>query len=88
MNPDRALRRLAISRDWPVLDFTETGGLAERTRFSEVRRPAVAATALGAGLAAAGVAPVRRPPAVRLAKTEAATVLSFMKVAKPFPGRA
>lgn len=55
VNPDRALRRLAISRDWPVLDFTRPVALAERTRFHEVRRPAVAATALGAGLAAAGV---------------------------------
>ncbi|TCN39166.1 HAD superfamily hydrolase (TIGR01490 family) [Kribbella orskensis] len=55
VNPDRALRRLAISRDWPVLDFTRPVALAERTRFTEVRRPAVAATALGAGLAAAGV---------------------------------
>jgi HAD superfamily hydrolase (TIGR01490 family) len=55
VNPDRALRRAAISRDWPVLDFTKPVALAERTRFHEVRRPAVAATALGAGLAVAGV---------------------------------
>ncbi|WP_344218200.1 HAD-IB family hydrolase [Kribbella sancticallisti] len=55
VNPDRALRRLAIARDWPVLDFTKPVALAERTRFHEVRRPAVAVTAVSAGLAAAGV---------------------------------
>ncbi len=55
VNPDRALRRLAISRDWPVLDFVKPVALEERKRFPEVRRPAVAATAVGAGLAAAGV---------------------------------
>ncbi|WP_020392791.1 HAD-IB family hydrolase [Kribbella catacumbae] len=55
VNPDKALRRLAISRDWPVLDFSKPVALAERARFTEVRRPAVAATVVGAGLAAAGV---------------------------------
>lgn len=55
VNPDRALRRLAISRDWPVLDFSKPVALGERTRFREVRRPAVAATAVGAGIAAAGL---------------------------------
>jgi HAD superfamily hydrolase (TIGR01490 family) len=55
VNPDRALRRLAISRDWPVLDFVKPVALEERKRFPEVRKPAVAATAVGAGLAAAGV---------------------------------
>ena len=54
VNPDRALRRVATSRDWPVLDFSKPVALAERTRFHEVRRPAVAATLVGAGLAAAG----------------------------------
>ena len=52
VNPDRALRRLAVARDWPVLDFTRPVALEERTRFQEVRRPAVAATAVAAGLAA------------------------------------
>lgn len=55
VNPDRALRRLASSRGWPVLDFTEPVALAERSRLREARRPAVAATAVGAGLAAAGL---------------------------------
>ena len=55
VNPDKALRRLAISRDWPVLDFTEPVALADRARLREARRPALAATAVGAGLVAAGV---------------------------------
>jgi HAD superfamily hydrolase (TIGR01490 family) len=52
VNPDKALRRLAVSRDWPVLDFSKPVGLAERSRFPEVRRSALA-TAAVAGLAAA-----------------------------------
>ncbi|WBQ04922.1 HAD family hydrolase [Kribbella sp. CA-293567] len=53
-NPDKALRRLATERCWPVLDFSKPVALAERTRFHEVRRPAVAASVLGVGMAAAG----------------------------------
>ncbi|MEV0798058.1 HAD family hydrolase [Kribbella sp. NPDC050281] len=51
VNPDKALRRLAAERDWPVLDFKVPVGLAERSRLREVRRPAMAA-GLVAGLAA------------------------------------
>ncbi|MBB6566064.1 HAD family hydrolase [Kribbella sandramycini] len=51
VNPDKALRRLAQSRDWPVLDFSQPVGLTERSRLREVRRPAVAA-GLVAGVAA------------------------------------
>ncbi|MFG1627745.1 HAD family hydrolase [Kribbella sp. NPDC049227] len=51
VNPDKALRRLAAERDWPVLDFKEPVGLTERSRLREVRRPAMAA-GLVAGLAA------------------------------------
>jgi HAD superfamily hydrolase (TIGR01490 family) len=52
VNPDKALRRLAAERDWPVLDFKVPVGLAERSRLHEVRRPAMAAglvAALAAG---------------------------------------
>jgi HAD superfamily hydrolase (TIGR01490 family) len=45
VNPDKALRRIAIARDWPVLEFKEP---AERSRFSDVRRPAVAAGVVAA----------------------------------------
>jgi HAD superfamily hydrolase (TIGR01490 family) len=51
VNPDKALRRLAVARDWPVLDFSEPETLAQRGRFHPVRRPAVAIAAVG-GLAA------------------------------------
>jgi HAD superfamily hydrolase (TIGR01490 family) len=51
VNPDKALRRLAVARDWPVLDFIEPVGLTERSRLRRVRRPAVATVAV-AGLAA------------------------------------
>lgn len=55
VNPDRALRRLAVARDWPVLDFVKPVALDERTRFPDVPKPALTATAVGAGLAVAGV---------------------------------
>jgi HAD superfamily hydrolase (TIGR01490 family) len=55
VNPDKQLRRLAAERGWPVRDFTEPVGLAERTRFRSVSTPVLAATALGAGAAAAGL---------------------------------
>jgi HAD superfamily hydrolase (TIGR01490 family) len=51
VNPDKALRRLAHSREWPVLDFSEPVGLTERSRLKDVRRPALAAGVV-AGLAA------------------------------------
>ena len=51
VNPDKALRRLAVERDWPVLNFKEPVGLSEHSRFREVRRPALAAGVI-AGLAA------------------------------------
>ncbi|TCO47612.1 HAD superfamily hydrolase (TIGR01490 family) [Kribbella antiqua] len=54
VNPDKALRRLAVSRDWPVLDFSEPVGLAEQSRFRQVRRPAMTTVAV-AGLAAWGL---------------------------------
>jgi HAD superfamily hydrolase (TIGR01490 family) len=56
VNPDRALRREAVARDWPVLVFTKPVRL--RDRFSGVTLPptsALAAVAVGAGAASAGV---------------------------------
>jgi HAD superfamily hydrolase (TIGR01490 family) len=56
VNPDRALRREAASREWPVLVFTKPVRL--RDRFSGVTLPppgALAAAAVGAGAATAGV---------------------------------
>jgi HAD superfamily hydrolase (TIGR01490 family) len=55
VNPDRALRRVAARHNWPVLDFHQPVPL--RSRFGELRssRPAMAAAAVGAGAAAAGL---------------------------------
>jgi HAD superfamily hydrolase (TIGR01490 family) len=52
VNPDKVLRRTAVQRDWPVLDFNKPVRLRKRVPF-ETRRT-VAAVALGAGAAAAG----------------------------------
>jgi HAD superfamily hydrolase (TIGR01490 family) len=65
VNPDRTLRREAIRRGWPVLDFHRPVSL--RSGFGDLRaaRPAMAAAAVGAGAAAAGLvwyAARRRPP--------------------------
>ncbi len=54
VNPDRALRKEAAIRGWPVLAFERPVSL--RRRFARVSsRPVLAASALGAGVAAAGV---------------------------------
>jgi len=52
VNPDRALRRFAVERDWPILTFSRTVPLRSRLRPS----PALAGAAVGAGMAAAGLA--------------------------------
>ena len=57
VNPDRALRRVALERGWPVLVFTRPVSL--RARLGRVQLPRVttlAAAAAGAGAATAGVA--------------------------------
>jgi HAD superfamily hydrolase (TIGR01490 family) len=55
VNPDRALRRLAGERGWPVLEFRHPIPLARRLR--EQRAVPVAAAALGVGVGVAiGVA--------------------------------
>jgi len=55
VNPDRALRRLAVARGWPVLDFSEPIGLGEAAGFRQANLPALALTAVGAGLVGAGL---------------------------------
>ncbi|AYY11751.1 HAD family hydrolase [Actinobacteria bacterium YIM 96077] len=57
VNPDRALRRSAADRGWPVLVFSKPVALRQRgTPFRDAPKPAVAAAAIGAGAAAAGLA--------------------------------
>ncbi|CAM5726278.1 MULTISPECIES: HAD family hydrolase [Streptomyces] len=57
VNPDRALRREAVSRGWPILDFHRPVRLKQRLpAFSVPPRPAlVAAAAIGAAAATAGL---------------------------------
>ncbi|MEV6961380.1 HAD-IB family hydrolase [Streptomyces sp. NPDC051207] len=57
VNPDRALRREAVARGWPILDFHRPVRLKQRLpAFSVPPRPAlVAAAAIGAAAATAGL---------------------------------
>lgn len=56
VNPDRALRREALAREWPVLVFTRPVQLRQRAGYlTPPSRPAVAVAALGAAVTAAGV---------------------------------
>ncbi|MFD0639203.1 HAD family hydrolase [Catenulispora yoronensis] len=53
VNPDRALRKEAAARDWPILVFDKP--VALRSRVGELAaKPAVSGTALGLALAVAG----------------------------------
>jgi HAD superfamily hydrolase (TIGR01490 family) len=52
VNPDRALRRLAAERNWPIVVFSKPE--TQRTRTKEANRSTLAAVAIGAGVAAAG----------------------------------
>jgi len=55
VNPDRALRKEAIAREWPILDFTNPVSLRARMGLAGPRTPVFAAAGLGAGVAAAGL---------------------------------
>ncbi len=56
VNPDRALRREAATRHWPILVFTKPVGLRDRVpNVSLPPRPTMAAAALSAGAATAGL---------------------------------
>lgn len=57
VNPDRALRRMARERGWPVLVFTRPVSLRSRVAgFRGSGRPVMAGTAVGVGAAVAGIA--------------------------------
>jgi phosphoserine phosphatase len=55
VNPDRALRRVAVERGWPVLHFDRAVSVRSRLVNARQSGPAVAGTAVGLG-AAAGLA--------------------------------
>jgi HAD superfamily hydrolase (TIGR01490 family) len=56
VNPDRALRRAALTRGWPVLDFSRPVPLRRRLGRIPVPTAGEAAAAVGAGAATAGLA--------------------------------
>jgi HAD superfamily hydrolase (TIGR01490 family) len=56
VNPDRALRREAVAREWPVLSFDRPVRLHQRFgALTMPPRPVLAAAAIGAALATAGL---------------------------------
>jgi HAD superfamily hydrolase (TIGR01490 family) len=54
VNPDRALRKAALERGWPVRQFTRP--VSMRARFSVPPRPVVTGAAMGVGAAVVGLA--------------------------------
>ena len=54
VNADRALRKIALDRGWPLLIFTKPVTL--RSRFGASRAPAMTGAAIGIGAAVAGIA--------------------------------
>ena len=52
VNPDRALRKVAVERDWPTLTFSNAIPLRERISGLRPEHPTLTATAVGAGIAA------------------------------------
>ncbi|RIQ27324.1 HAD family hydrolase [Jiangella rhizosphaerae] len=56
VNPDRALRRAAADHGWPVLVFSKPVALRQRASIRDAPKPAIAAAAISAGAAAAGLA--------------------------------
>jgi hypothetical protein len=65
VNPDRALRRLAVARGWPVLDFSHRVTLRDRVPVPPrpVLITAAALTGAAIGVVVAGLR--RRPTTVR-----------------------
>ena len=55
VNADRALRKTALDRGWPMLTFSNAVPLRERISGLRPEHPAATATVVGAGVAAAGL---------------------------------
>ena len=77
VNPDRALRKAALQRGWPVRQFTRPVPL--RARFSAPPAPVVTGAAMGVGAAVVGLAWYARYRALRVAALPPPTA--------PTPGR-
>jgi HAD superfamily hydrolase (TIGR01490 family) len=71
VNPDRALRKVALQRGWPVLQFTRP--VSMRARFSAPPAPVVTGAAMGVGAAVVGLAWYARHRALRGALLAPAT---------------
>jgi HAD superfamily hydrolase (TIGR01490 family) len=71
VNPDRALRKAAAERGWPVLEFTRP--VSMRSRFAVPPTPVVTGAAMGVGAAVAGLAWYARRRALRAVATAAST---------------
>ena len=54
VNPDKALRKVATERGWPVREFRRPVALTQRIRPPKPSRPVVATAAAGLGAAALG----------------------------------
>jgi HAD superfamily hydrolase (TIGR01490 family) len=65
VNPDRALRKAALERGWPVLQFTRP--VSMRARFSVPATPVMTGAAMGVGAAVVGLAWYARHRALRSA---------------------
>ena len=66
VNPDRALRRTAADRGWPVREFTRP--VPMRTRFAVPPAPVVTGAAVGVGAAVVGLTWYARHRAMRQAR--------------------
>jgi HAD superfamily hydrolase (TIGR01490 family) len=55
VNPDRALRKIATEREWPLLTFSNAVPLRERISGLRPEHPTLTATAVGAGIAVGGL---------------------------------
>jgi HAD superfamily hydrolase (TIGR01490 family) len=78
VNPDRALRKAALQRGWPVRQFERP--VSMRARFSAPPSPVVTGAAMGVGAAVVGLAWYARHRALR-----AGVVAPDARA--PFPGR-
>jgi HAD superfamily hydrolase (TIGR01490 family) len=56
VNPDRALRRIAVERGWPILAFARPVSLRSRLALRRPSGPLVAGAAVSVGAAVAGLA--------------------------------
>jgi hypothetical protein len=65
VNPDRALRKIAVERGWPLREFTRPVPL--RARFAVPAAPVVTGAAVGVGAAVVGLAWYARHRALRQA---------------------